>query len=731
MRKELGLPDLALSMILVAITCGCSPTHECSREPHARTHPFVFWDQADIDSALARIVDGSPDQAWARPIHDNIIADAEDWLVEAILVPDEGGGWTMDYVCPTHGVTLRYDPDEPLSHRCPAGGEIWTGEPYDAAWRAYRHNSLSTAIRTLGLAFLLEADEGRGAAFAARARDILLDYALKYPDYEIHSPYGPLFPSAAKAFTQTLDEAVWLLKIVAGYDSIYDSGLLTGDEKDRIEDGLLCFSVNTILRNDAMRSNWQAWHNAALGSVGFLLEDPWLIDRAIDGAHGFEYHMIESVQDDGIWYEGALSYHYYTLNAYRQLSEAALRSGIDLYANTRYKMMFDAPLDTLLPNLEFPRINDVSSSRDSVRSRAPYYEVAKARWNDDLYDWLLDEIYSSGTNRSSPDALLYGRPIDGTASNSLAAANLEASGLAILREGMGADPVYLLMDYGPHGGSHGHPDKLGIILFKGRELLPDMGTVKYTLPQHEGWYRQTLAHNTLMMGEASQLTWGEEIRQVDYFGEPGEGLRAIQATVNSQVFPWGGSATRTLAMVRDDYVVDVVSADKGPAPYDLVYHVYGDAIDTSITAFTDIPAALEASWDGSTAGHAYLEPPSSLDGAAEDHIRQFESSDTWSAVVSSSGDPEKLGIMVPEGPVTTLIVADAPSNPFTAYHPALILRRDGSSMTRYVTILEPFETVPMVTSVTVDGNQIEIRFGAETHTITIDQDERDYHIEFE
>src|SRR5690606_28310327 len=59
-------------------------------------------------------------------------------------------------------------------------------------------------------------------------------------------------------------------------------------------------------------------------------------------------------------------------------------------------------------------------------------------------------------------------------------------------------PVAALMDFGPHGGAHGHFDKLGIVLYGlGQALLPDPGRLDYGVPLHHQWYKTTIAHNTI------------------------------------------------------------------------------------------------------------------------------------------------------------------------------------------------------------------------------------------
>ena len=52
-----------------------------------------------------------------------------------VLVPKEGiANWTLYYYCPKCSVQLEFDWDGERSHRCPACGIVYSGEPYDSAW---------------------------------------------------------------------------------------------------------------------------------------------------------------------------------------------------------------------------------------------------------------------------------------------------------------------------------------------------------------------------------------------------------------------------------------------------------------------------------------------------------------------------------------------------------------------------------------------------------------------
>ena len=61
------------------------------------------------------------------------------------------------------------------------------------------------------------------------------------------------------------------------------------------------------------------------------------------------------------------------------------------------------------------------------------------------------------------------------------------------------------MKFGPHGGWHGHPDKLSITLHDGeREILPDLGSPAYGVPDHKLWYKKTISHNTVTVDGKDQ-----------------------------------------------------------------------------------------------------------------------------------------------------------------------------------------------------------------------------------
>jgi hypothetical protein len=310
--------------------------------------------------------------------------------------------------------------------------------------------------------------------------------------------------------------------------------------------------------------NIQCWKNSAVGLAGLLMDDRALVDEALNGESGYYNQMAKGVTADGPWYEGAWGYHFYTLSAVLHLTEGAFHSGIDLYG-PECKRMFDAPIAMAMPDLRLPAFND--SHEVSVSGQALLYETAFARYHDDRYRVLLAK-----SSRDSVSALLHGIP-DVTLTKPLPAGsqNFLASGNAMLTAGQGQDAAWLCLDYGPHGGGHGHPDKMGFVLYGlGQVLAPDPGTANYGVPIQAGWYRTSIAHNTLTVDETSQKP--AEGNCEAFVGQPG--FSAVMASAGN-IYD-GVTFRRTIALLDNNLFVfiDQIKADQEHL-FDLAYHNVG------------------------------------------------------------------------------------------------------------------------------------------------------------
>ncbi len=523
---------------------------------HEPPHPCVFLTRAEVESVRAR----AESQDWARSVANGIVRSADKLVAEPLDIPHKEGQWTHWYNCKKDGARLR--PESPTKHVCPKCGEEYTGWPYDAVYVSLRHRHWMSGVMTLGLAYMLT----EKPEYAEQTKSILLEFASFYEDLDIHDIHDKdnrPRRSGARLMAQTLDEAVQLCPVAVGYDMVYDAECFSPGDHETIADHLLHPMVDTIMRHRAGKSNWQSWHNAAIACAGFVLRDREMVDTAInDPKHGFLFQMRESVLPSGMWYEGAPSYHWYALSAHLYLLEAAARAGIDVYDIGAVKGLFDAPLRQLFPDGTFPAVHD--SGRSHISGARQYYEVAYKRYGDKMYATLLRPrdtewglIWGSGTVPEADGKVL-----------PLGSSNEPAEGLAILRDKRNETALYL--DYSPRYGGHIHPCRLNIILFAhDNERIVDPGRLLYGNPMHSGWYRQTLAHNTVLVDETGQRHAPAELKAFAAAGDWSL-VRAVCTRAYDDVM-----LDRTLFM-QGNVIVDLFQCTaKKPSKFDLPLHFRG------------------------------------------------------------------------------------------------------------------------------------------------------------
>ncbi|HEY3447788.1 MAG TPA: alginate lyase family protein [Myxococcales bacterium] len=545
-----------------------------------RPHPRTLLDGADF----TRMAQWASTEAWAKSARDGIVASAADWPagflmkygVSAWALPPEGGQWTLWYVCPVHGVDLKYTP--PMTHTCPADSKVWTGWPYDQVVYAWMHDDLAAKARVLAMAWRFDQDSAKAQAVV----DILKKYADAYAGYPLHDVDGNATTSGGRALAQTLDESSWAVNLAWAYDLVSDYPGLADADRTHIEKDLLLAAAAVIGRNHSGISNWQSWHNAALTAVGFAVDDPLLQWEALRSpTDGFERQMAQSIPGDGLWYEGSWGYHFFALDALAKTAHAFTRAGLDLFARPELRSMYEAPLLFAQPDLTLPSFNDDGGS--SLTGNASDFEVAYARYGSAEFAAPL-----AGRTRSQ-DALLFGaQSLPASPPPPSASALYPESGYAVLRTGAGLDQTYLALDFGPHGGWHGHFDKLGFVLYgRGGVMALDPGTQSYAAPTHTTWDKVSLAHNTVTLDQKSQVeATGAMHRLVTL-----PGISMVAADSGAALT--GAQGLRTVVLVGE-YVLDrfrVAATDGASHQIDWAFHDYG-ALTTSLAtaAYSGLPA---------------------------------------------------------------------------------------------------------------------------------------------
>ncbi len=307
-------------------------------------HPRLLFSRDGIAALRERI----NRYEWARAQWEALKKRVDGVLKEPVRLPPRGGNWWHYYACPQHGASLRTGKqigEWQWEHICPVDNAVLRSDPnrperdYDGVVLMSVHGRWANLVRDLGIAYQVTGDR----RYADKAKEILLAYAERYLHYPLHDIRGEARIGGGRVGPQTLDEAVWLIPMAQGADLIWDT--LSEAERQTLAQNLfLPAAKEVILPHRIGVHNIQCWKNSAVGLVGFLLGDEQLIHEAIDNPErGYWTQMRKGVSPDGVWWEGAWGYHFYTLSALWSLTEAARNCGINLYSD-ELKRMFDAPL---------------------------------------------------------------------------------------------------------------------------------------------------------------------------------------------------------------------------------------------------------------------------------------------------------------------------------------------------------------------------------------------------
>lgn len=549
------------------------------------------------------------------------------------------------------------------------------------------HASLARQARNAALGYAFSGD----LSMATAAKEILVAYAANYKKYPLLSTYD------GHVTYQTLNESPWLIDIAWAYDLIWNSGLLTADDRRAIEDDLLWEAVRVIDRYKKGLSNWQAWHNAGIGAVAFLLNDQAWIDEILTGTQSFAVHIRDGIRADGIWWEQAIGYHDYTRSALTFLAEMAYRHGYDLYSfssrGKSLKLMFDAPIYHAFTDGLHPVVGNTSFSS---RLRFDWtYGLAAIHYQDPKYAALWKANMGGSGSIPTVFFLRAFQELDvGTLSHGtgpFAPAGLEMAGsslfadtgMAVLRGG-GLEAALL---FKPHGTTIGHQaaDNLTLMLEgHGGRWLPGTGTLDYGRDEQGTWYKQTVARNGVVVDETSQYPQGTST--AIFAGDSGRSSAgsllhfvalpsvSIAAAATDNVYD-GVYMERTV-LLSAPYIIDryrVASAQSHC--YDWVAHF--DARPESISIDQqpqDKPLGTQAGYQHITA------------------VTRGETTDTWQAVWERNGQKLQLSML---GDGATQVMRANGYGPSLSPQPMAIARRQAAD-TEFVSVMECYEGQPSV-----------------------------------
>jgi hypothetical protein len=566
-----------------------------------------------------------------------------------------------------------------------------------------QHKANYKALAGAGALYRMTGDR----AYADFARDMLLEYARLYPTLAD-------FPTGAasvkgRLFWQALNDSVWLVYAAQGYDAIRDT--LTTAQRETIDNDVFRRMARFLSQENATYfdriHNHATWATAGVGMTGYLLRDPELVERALngtalDGRAGFLRQVDELFSPDGYYAEGPY-YQRYALAPFiifaRAIQQNDPERGIFQRRDGVLLKAVDGVIQSSYAGLLFP-VNDAMPDKGLTSEEiVTGVAVAYSQTRDPA---LLSIAEGQGRTLLSPDGLAIAKgvadgltqPFDFRSMQLRDGPNGDLGNLVFLRHG-GANGQALVMKNTQQGQGHGHFDRLGMLFYdNGQPIVRDYGAARFLnieakagghyLDENDSWAMQTVAHNTLVVGRASQFgaDWrtGEDHPTQPLFFEVEDGLQIASARLDDAYA--GVALTRTIAMVEHPdlafpVVIDVFRANGSVATdYDLPLHFNGHII-----------SAFEAQ-------HSVRERPVLGEANGYQHL--------WvDAVAAPASDSRSLTWLLGGRFYTYRFAASAPISAFLVEsgandpnfnlrrEPALIQRMQGQADASFFSVLEP------------------------------------------
>lgn len=566
-----------------------------------------------------------------------------------VIVPKTGiANWTHYYFCPDCSVQLIHKRNSPKSHVCPNCKNNFTGEPYDSAWWGFINERNNGAVFHMAIIWLASGEE----AYAKKAIEILIAYAACYPDYEVHGsiPYnGP-----GRVGAQTLDEANFLRNFAVAYDILWES--MTREERVYIRDRMLLPGAEFLLdHRHKQLHNHEVIINSAIAVIGILFEREELIQTALYEDYGIVYQLEHGMQPNHMWFEGSFGYHFYALTSFFAFEKFALHTKYSNICHKNYKEMMDLLWNYMEPDYGIPMLNDTNYGH--LGHTKELYEFPYRETGDRKMAAVLNTYYKN-QSRDNLEAFLYGAdtiepdlpPLENFHTTA------DASGHTILR---GPQGRYLLFKHDRYGGEHDHYDRLGIsYLAYGKPVSRDLGTTGYGAKMHYGFYKNTVSHNTLVIGEENQspvnaeLTRYEEIDGVIYVEAEADWTKPYEMPDSFTIVQWSEENYRTVRMKRklawtDEYFVEIFLADGIPEgkTADWMIHISGRQIPDG----QDRPGFCDSRFTGKpfTCLHDIKVDPVNSEGVYQ---KTYESDGVYTRIYGLSNGQTVFSAIGPDNP---------------------------------------------------------------------------------
>ncbi len=499
------------------------------------------------------------------------------------------------------------DIERQLRARMKAGVPVPAPVDAGGGYTHEQHKQNGKTIYEAGMLYELTGDP----QYRDFAASILMDYASLYPGLGLHPQQKEQSPG--RLFWQSLNEAVWLVYAIQGYDAIKPD--IDAATQAEIEIGVIRPMVQFLSEGQPETfnkiHNHGTWATAAVGMAGYVLNEQDWVEQALlgldqSGEAGFLRQLDELFSPDGYYAEGPY-YQRYALMPFVLFAQAIEKNeperGIFKYRDGVLLKAVYATVQQSYAGRFFP-INDAIREKGLNTVELKYALAIAYDLTSDTS--LLDVAAMQDGVVPTPEGRVLAHDM---AAGMATPFNFKSvllrdgpsgaqGALAVLRSGDERDAAAVVFKPTSQGLGHGHFDRLGLIYYDdGHEVVADYGAARFLnvepknggryLPENESWAKQSIAHNVLVVDQQSQFGGDWKVAQ-----DHAPRMLAFEAGGNVQFTAAcfdtaydGVSLQRLVAMVPrprgGQYVIDVMRArSDAHRSYDLPVHFKGQLIET-------------------------------------------------------------------------------------------------------------------------------------------------------
>lgn len=388
-----------------------------------------------------------------------------------------------------------------------------------------QHKNNYKAVNACGIAYQITKDD----RYAKYVKDMLFAYAKVYNTWGRH-PKRKQQPGG-KIFWQNLNDCVWLVYMIQGYDCVYD--YMKETDRKYLLDSLWAPVVHeqSVINSKIFNliHNHATWSTAGVGMAGYVCGKKEWVDIALKGSDktgktGFLKQIDELFSPDGYYAEGPY-YLRYAIQPFIIFARAIQQHQPELkiyeYRNALLKKAVDCDLQSTYTNKVFFPINDALKDKTYETEELVYaVDIAYGdmNGNNDLLDIAQQQkrviVSDAGLKVAKAIAEGKAKPFVYKPQFIRDGADGNGGGIGILRSGKNDNQTCVVFKAGTQGMGHGHFDRLNIVFFDNNtEVLTDYGSARFLnvetktgggyTKENDTWAKATIAHNTVAVDKTS------------------------------------------------------------------------------------------------------------------------------------------------------------------------------------------------------------------------------------